>query len=234
MSLLFKEVYESILKVEKSLSERRVELKDVLFDFWAEKLLLLAYKTNDSGLSSEVTNFLRSSNLENFYRVISLLKGRKNKYLKKQIFIVFGRNKQHFQIVRDCIESSGFECDFLDTTNTFVGSPIILPTLIERISSSFKVLVIASADNEGRRIGSDSKLTARPRLNVVLEAGLSYGILDMHNVLLLWDKRVSIARITDLQGIMRIDIEEDENQWKQKLIDKLEKFNEEWEGSVFC
>ncbi|OAL10407.1 hypothetical protein A6V39_03155 [Candidatus Mycoplasma haematobovis] len=222
------------MKVEKSLSERRVELKDVLFDFWAEKLLLLAYKTNDSGLSSEVTNFLRSSNLENFYRVISLLKGRKNKYLKKQIFIVFGRNKQHFQIVRDCIESSGFECDFLDTTNTFVGSPIILPTLIERISSSFKVLVIASADNEGRRIGSDSKLTARPRLNVVLEAGLSYGILDMHNVLLLWDKRVSIARITDLQGIMRIDIEEDENQWKQKLIDKLEKFNEEWEGSVFC
>lgn len=151
--------------------------------------------------------------------------------IKKKIFLVFGRNEDHFKIAKKCIVQSKFKCDYLGILNSKGGASIIFQTLVEKISSSFKVVVILSADDKGKLNKSNEKFTLRPRLNVLLEAGLSYGILNKENVLLLWDTKIpSRELISDLEGCFRINIG-DNQKWKKELNKKLKEFYRDWEDN---
>ncbi|OAL10778.1 hypothetical protein A6V39_01805 [Candidatus Mycoplasma haematobovis] len=234
MSFCFKKAFGVILRVKNILDKQTLASNDALFDFLEEELINFVYQLRDKEFTSKVLAFLKSAHLKSdFNKLIAYFEKRKVDFLKKQIFLVFGRNKKHFEIVRDCIEQSGFECDLLSIQKIKGGTKIIFPTLIEKISASFKVIVILSADDKGKLNKSKEKFTLRPRLNVVLEAGLSFGILSEDNVILLWDEKISTRDlISDFGGCYTIDIKEN-GQWEKDLMKKLEEFSEEWERSLF-
>lgn len=229
--LSFRKAFEIILEIEKIRKDEKTSFNGALFNFLESELLSFSLELKDRKFFLEISKILKSSDLEeNFDKLISLFKEREKLYLKKQIFLVFGRNEEHFKIVKKYITQSKFECEYLELSNTKGGTPIIFPTLIEKISSSFKVVVILSADDKGKLNQSKERFTLRPRLNVILETGLSYGILSKDDVLLLWDNKISNRElISDLGGCFTINIGEDQK-WKKQLTKKLEEFNKEWEN----
>lgn len=118
----------------------------------------------------------------------------------KRVFIVHGRDLETLKIVRKYLEESGFEPLTFEEARMLLdtSSPNILQVVDKGMQESGAVVVLITPDDVGRqREESEEELKARPRENVVFEAGIAFGRYRSRTVLVEYEASTIFS---DLHG----------------------------------
>lgn len=132
-----------------------------------------------------------------------------------RIFVVHGQNLGIKESVARFLEKLDLEPVILHE------KPNIGRTIIEKFSDYSDVhfaVVLLTADDEGKLIGSPDMPTPRARQNVILELGYFLGKLGRTRVCALHERNVEIP--SDYQGVLFVPLDTNEK-WKFDIVTEL-------------
>jgi predicted nucleotide-binding protein len=133
-----------------------------------------------------------------------------------RVFLVSGRNRKAHNALVLWLKEFHLEVVVLESHSSR-GSATTAESLETSLSSCGTAIILATADDQGRGTvdedgrplppGKQGKSQPRPRQNVVLELGLTWGHLGRERIILLIDRSVEIG--TDTAGFMTIRFDGD-------------------------
>jgi predicted nucleotide-binding protein len=204
----------------KPLTEKILALSDS-FDGW-----------NDEKSFSEIIGCLKS--LSEHYTDYSLEKGsselNSDQVKENSVFVVYGRNKQIKEAMFIFLRAIGVYPLEWNEIKNFTGkaSPYVGEILNTGFSKAQAIIVLFTPDDDAKLKdvfllsddGDDERnITAQPRQNVLLEAGMALGMKESRTIIIEFGK---LRKISDLEGRHVIRFHEDNPQFRNDIIDHLQ------------
>lgn len=134
------------------------------------------------------------------------------------VFVVHGSDLTRAEQVARMVERSTSRDAVILHEEPNQGRTILEKFEHHAAAASFAI-VLLTADDEGRRVGTDEELRPRGRQNVVLELGFFFGRLGRGRVVVLVDP--SVERPSDIDGLVYVALD-DRGAWKQQLARELQ------------
>lgn len=152
-------------------------------------------------------------------------------------FIVYGRNHEFRDSIVNCLVAAGIKPVVFNNNNGDTQST--LETVTKGMTQSAVTIVLFTGDDEGhcrkqflsnedRTRIFENKLTPQPRMNVIFEAGYSYGKRANKNTIII--QTSDVRPFSDIDGVNRLTIEIDKKgnlvsdsvaAFKSKLLESL-------------
>jgi predicted nucleotide-binding protein len=125
----------------------------------------------------------------------------------KRVFVVYGHDKDTRDKLETMLRRWDLEPIFMDQI------PSEGQTIIEKLESATKdigfAIILATADDEGHRMGHPDENAPRVRQNVVLELGMLLALLGRKRVAILLQQIENMERPSDIQGLIYIPFKDD-------------------------